>query len=145
MLVSDIRAIHNDPILNVISGGKKSVELRTGVYLIHHFGCSNFLCGYEDYPEFEGNDEGYEGYRGPYGVCDSLEQLLEKYPELEADGRKFLVTLHEVKRSEQSPTGGWRWHKWGEYIGTQEPQCEYLYDEPKIESVFVYHIYERKD
>lgn len=136
MLVSDSRAINNDPILNIISGGKQSVELQTGVYLIHHFGCSNFLRGFEDYPEF-GDD------RGPYGVCDSLEQLLEKYPELEAPGRGFLVTLHEVKKSEQSPQGGWRWHKWGEYIGTQNPTREYLYDEPAIESVFVYHIYEK--
>ena len=136
MLIDNQGVISCDPILNIISGGKKSVKLQTGVYLIHHFGSSNFLRGFEDYPEFDDD-------RGPYGVCDSLEQLLAKYPELEAPGREFVVTLHEVKKSEQSSDGGWRWHKWGEYIGTQNPTCEYLYDEPNIDSVFVYHIYEK--
>jgi hypothetical protein len=40
--------------------------------------------------------------------------------------------------------GGWRWHKWGPYIGTQEPKCEYIHDEPEIEEVFTYHVYELK-
>jgi hypothetical protein len=39
----------------------------------------------------------------------------------------------------------WRWHKWGEYIGTKNPQHEYLYDEDEsIQEVFCYHIYKRK-
>jgi len=48
-----------------------------------------------------------------------------------------------VIRKDLEPTdGGWRWHKWGEYIGTQNPQMEYIHDEPEIEKVYVYHIYE---
>lgn len=141
MLVACDAVLRPDVILDMISGGEKASEMQTGIYRIGHFGCSNFLPGFEDYPEFGSIDD--EEYRGPYGVCDSAAQLLEKYPELEAPGRSFVVTLKEVKKSEQSSDGGWRWHKWGEYIGTQGPTREYLYDEPLIESVFVYHIYEK--
>ena len=40
---------------------------------------------------------------------------------------------------------GWRWHKWGPYIGTQDPQCEYLADEPEIKEVFVYRFIQLHD
>jgi hypothetical protein len=30
----------------------------------------------------------------------------------------------------------------GEYLGTQNPQCEYLYDEPDIEEVYIFEIVE---
>ena len=36
----------------------------------------------------------------------------------------------------------WRWHKWGPYIGTKEPKCEYLYDEPEIDKVVIFELYE---
>lgn len=48
----------------------------------------------------------------------------------------------KMERCEQYPEGGWRWHKWGPYIGVQNPQCEYLYDEKNIDVVYTYHIYE---
>jgi len=139
VLIDNHRVINCDPILNIISGGRPSVQLQTGIYEVHHFGCSNFLgIGFNDYPEFED-----EEYRGPYGVCDNIENLLAVYPELEAMGRQFVVTLTPVVKSEQSPQGGWRWHKWGDYIGSQKPTCEYLFNEPIIDKVYVFHIYER--
>ncbi|MNC81295.1 hypothetical protein D3C75_1343800 [compost metagenome] len=58
--------------------------------------------------------------------------------------RKFVVSLAEIRKDEQPEQWGWRWEKWGEYIGTQNSQADYLYDEPEIERVFVYHIYEIK-
>ena len=76
-----------------------------------------------------------------YGVCDNFEQILEKYKALVEDTyRHYTIGLTEVKKSDQPDCGGWRWHKWGEYIGDHEPTCEYLYDEPIIEKVFVYSI-----
>jgi len=84
---------------------------------------------------------GYD-IRDNYGVCDNIDQILNKYPELQNSDRKFIVSLVSMLKSEQSKSGGWRWHKWGEYIGEQNPTHEYLYDEPEIEEVFVYHIYE---
>ena len=78
-----------------------------------------------------------------YGVCDNYKQVLEKYKDLLNDANKnYVVGLSTVKREAQSSEGGWRWHKWGEYIGNQNPQHEYLYDDTHIDKVYCYHIYE---
>jgi hypothetical protein len=47
-----------------------------------------------------------------YGVCDSPAQFAKKYPAFR--GRVFMTV---VKRADQSSWGGWRWHKWGRYVG----------------------------
>ena len=81
--------------------------------------------------------------RVEYGVCDNYEQVLEKYKYILNDTNKnYVVGLSTVKRENQSSEGGWRWHKWGEYIGNQNPQHEYLYDDTHIDKVYCYHIYE---
>ena len=80
----------------------------------------------------------------PYGVCDNWEQVLSKCdrikPYLESP-EPFVVIVSEIRKESQPENGGWRWHKWGEYIGDKEPQCEYLHDEPDIDSVFVFGVY----
>jgi hypothetical protein len=124
-------------ILDCIAGGRKAELIQEGIYKVHHFGSSNFPHGYESYPDFANEDF------NAYGVCDNVEQLLEACPELRGSDRKFTVMLTPIVKSEQSSDGGWRWHKWGPYIGTQNPQYEYIYDEKDIEQVFVYHIYEK--
>lgn len=130
--------MRTDPILEMVaringrSGNAR--EIRQGIYEIGHFGGSDFLRGYERYPKTT---------VGPYGVCDSVEQLLAACPELEAHGREFVVTVTTIRKADEPADGGWRWHKWGEYIGTQNPQCEYIHDEPSIEQVLCFHIYER--
>ena len=151
-----------DPILSMIASinGNDPVsrEERTGIYRIGHFGSSDFLRSWEQYPDFDPipvtddmpahmKEDAWEGgvSRNAYGVCDSIEQLLKHFPELEAPGREFVVTLSEVRKDNQPSSGGWRWHKWGPYIGAHDPQYEYLYDEVGIEAVLVYHIYERID
>ena len=138
MLISERAVMLRHPILTIVaeSNGRSgnTEELRTGVYEIGHFGSSNFMSDYESYPETT---------VGPYGVCDTVEQLLAACPELEAPGREFVVTVTTIRKANEPSSGGWRWHKWGEYIGTQEPQCEYIHDEPNIEEVLVFHIYER--
>ena len=138
MLISERAVMFRHPILAIVaeangrSGDTK--ELRTGVYEIGHFGSSHFLRDYESYPETT---------VGPYGVCDTVEQLLAACPELEAPGREFVVTVTTIRKANEPSNYGWRWHKWGEYIGTHEPQCEYIHDELDIEEVLVFHIYER--
>ncbi len=79
-----------------------------------------------------------------YGVCDSVEQFKELYLEvLTNDPRQLVVSLTRVGKEEQSDWGGWRWHKWGTYVGTKYPQHEYLYDEDDtIMEVYCFHIYE---
>lgn len=37
--------------------------------------------------------------------------------------------------------GGWRWEKWGPYIGTQRSVADYLHDEPDIDYVYTFHVY----
>ena len=88
-------------------------------------------------PEFLTNDSAWY-----YGVCDGIENLLEVIPELLSPDREFVVLLHKITRSGQPRYEGWRWHKWGDYIGTQTPTTEYIYDEPIIDLVYCYHIYE---
>lgn len=84
--------------------------------------------------------------KSSYGVCDSVEQFLESdvYKFFNELPYEFVASLVEVKKSEQDSDGGWRWHKWGPYIGKHERKCEYLYDEDGIESVFCFHIILRK-
>jgi hypothetical protein len=77
-----------------------------------------------------------------YGVCDSWRQIVERWPIIVESERRFVIGVTRVRRVDQSPEGGWRWHKWGFYIGTHEPQREYLYDEEGIEQVWCFHIYE---
>lgn len=81
-----------------------------------------------------------KNYIGSYGVVDSVEQLL-KLHDFENDPRNLVISLTEIKKSEQPSEGGWRWHKWGQYYGTHKIECEYLYDEKDIEQVYVYHVY----
>lgn len=77
------------------------------------------------------------------GVCDNYHQITEKYKEILSNPEKnYVIGLSTVKRENQSEDGGWRWHKWGSYIGTQNPQHEYLYDDKHIDKVFCFHIYE---
>ena len=137
MLIREPKAMRSDQILAMISavrGGSEAEQVHLGVYQISHFGGSHFLDEYDHYPDTA---------VGPYGVCDTVEQLLAACPELEAPGREFVVTVTAIRKADEPPQGGWRWHKWGEYIGTQTPQCEYIYDEPNIEEVLCFHIYER--
>jgi hypothetical protein len=80
---------------------------------------------------------------GAYGVCDTIEQVVLKYQKcLELPDRHFIIMFHGILQRDQPEDGGWRWHKWGEYVGIQKPQCEYIYDEPLIDRVLIYHIYE---
>lgn len=131
-----------DPIAQLIAevngNSSDTIELEAGVYQIGHFNFENEL------PVNLSFDEKYPDLScGSYGVCDHYGQIFAKIPELlNSQERAFIVSVTEIVAKDQSPEGGWRWHKWGGYIGNHEPQCEYIYDEPEIEKVYVYHIYE---
>lgn len=75
-----------------------------------------------------------------YGVADNMEQVIEYYNE-NADGCFHGNHVIFVKEINKNSCCGWRWHKWGEYIGKQNPCCEYLEDEPEIEKVVCFSIY----
>jgi len=85
-----------------------------------------------------------DGLLPSYGVCDGVADILNhpQYSEVLADRiRVFTILLNEIRREYEGP-GGWRWEKNGVYIGTRTPQSDYLYSEPDIESVYVFHIIE---
>jgi hypothetical protein len=145
MLINDDKAISDESgmlaIIATMNGNDPDPKrLQQGVYQIGHFGMSGpgGMELYNEWPDLKG--------LCCYGVCDNVEQILKACPELKkSQTRSFMITLTPVKRANQPSEGGWRWHKWGEYIGDHDPQCEYIYDEKGIEQVFVYHIYERKN
>ena len=84
--------------------------------------------------------------RNNYGVCDNYKQILKRYPELKKDKqRKFLVGMTPIIRKHQPERNGWRWCKWGSYIGKHKPTSEYIYDDENIDMVYVFHIYEVED
>lgn len=76
---------------------------------------------YKIFPNFE---------KQTYGVADNIEQIKEYYEEEISDKiKKYAICVTPVLQKHQSEKDGWRWHKWGKYIGKLNPQCEYLYDE----------------
>lgn len=76
-----------------------------------------------------------------YGICDNYQQVLDEYPELQNSGN-YLIELTLIEKSKQLAIGGWKWNSFGNYIGNQNPQEEYLYDEPVIEQIYCFRIYE---
>lgn len=81
----------------------------------------------------------------PYGVCDNYQQILNRVKGINEyindKDNTYVIILYKVKKSEQPETGGWRWHKWGPYIGDHEITTEYLYDEDDIDFVYTFSIY----
>ncbi len=146
MLIDEPRVLRRDFLLDIVGDGKPSTRVSTGVYEVGNYGSSEFLRpGYYrfyDAPQLRDKDD--EEFSN-YGVCDDVKQIIERCPTIERDpNRKFVITLKAVIADEQPRSGGWRWHKWGPYIGVHEPQCEYLHDEPEIQKVYVYHVFEKE-
>lgn len=70
--------------------------------------------------------------KSTYGVADNIEQIKEYYrSEIDDPDKKYMISVTPVGQDKENrgKGGGWRWHKWGPYIGKLEPQCEYLDDE----------------
>lgn len=93
-----------------------------------------------------GHDDEYENLNihYPYGVCDDYRQILERDNNITKwinSDDHFIIVLTKISKKNEPETGGWRWHKWGKYIGDHVPQHEYLYDEPDIDYVYVYQMY----
>lgn len=72
-------------------------------------------------------------HKSPYGVADSLEQIKEYYKEeIDDPVNRYVIHIDGgvfQDKENKGKGGGWRWHKWGPYIGKLEPQYEYLDDE----------------
>lgn len=77
-----------------------------------------------------------------FGVADSVEQFLDRFPALLADERPLAVTFRRYHRDDPSAGPGWRWEAHGEYVGVHTRHHENLADEPEIEEVVVFQIHE---
>lgn len=132
-----------------------ATRLDAGVYQIPHFSFEILLACSDGILREGGDEEWYwdsddvpalPGGTPRYGVCDSVGQFMEKYGDaLKADAGSYCLSFTRVAKADQGPTGGWRWHKWGPYVGNGEPTTEYLYHEPKFDEVFVFEVHRRWD
>ncbi len=136
-------------------------EIEPGIYLTK----LNFHLGMGQYTEFKSIDShqrlGKDGLPKKYeqgssmvdyfnntvecyGIADNVEQIKEFYKEQINSDANIVISLTEIRKDKQPESGGWRWEKWGKYIGTKESQAEYIADEPEIDSVYVFHVYSVK-
>jgi hypothetical protein len=78
-----------------------------------------------------------------YGVADNLNQVRKHLLTfISHPTRQFCLSVTWIHKDDGS---GWRWHKWGGYIGKKKPKHEYLKDEgPDIQKVLVYNLHEVK-
>lgn len=81
-----------------------------------------------------------------FGVVDHWSQL--PLARLDDDERNLLVYLGRHRRADQPERGGWRWHKWGPYLGVHKPEnsteYEYLHDATDVVEVWSYCVVEVK-
>lgn len=128
-------------ILSFIGQEGEAIKQETGIFLSKSFSFGSSIKNKKnDYFNFSNNIE----YLSFYGVCDTIEQVKKKYKHWLNDAvLKFCVSFTKVTKSKQPSIGGWRWHKFGEYIGDKNSEFEYLYDEnDDIQEVYCYHIYQ---
>jgi hypothetical protein len=138
MLISHEDALATNSILSLmgkLNGNDfEPFEITQGIYMRPDFGSSSIMPGFNHCSDLQ---------ETPYGICDNYQQIITQHPEIHDEERSFVVILTPVRKEAQPSDGGWRWRKWGPYIGEQRQTCEYLYDEPDIDLVYVYHIYEK--
>jgi hypothetical protein len=132
--------LYKDPIMDIMSGGKEPINRGEGLIEIFHFASDIMLYGQNGDWKFK-----VEGI-SKYGVCDSIEQFIGKFKDLlEKEPRNLAVFFTHIAKDPENAGngGGWRWHKWGEYVGEGEPTTEYLDDEPEFENgVYTYKVHD---
>lgn len=74
------------------------------------------------------------------GLADNEDQVVEKFKHLADREEKFVIEMHPVYRKDEPDTHGFRFHKWGSYIGDREITMEYLYDQTDMDVIYVFQI-----
>ena len=129
----------NASVLIAIAAGPMEVKrLSLGLYQINHFSF-DLICKTQVYEVLDGIDN----VDSEYGICDSPAQFMAKFGYYLTESKRcFCVSFTEIRKEDQPREGGWRWRKWEPYVGVCERMADYLYDEPLIDRVFRYKIYE---
>jgi len=136
---------------------EKLMQYGTGIYQCN----VDFNFGYNEFLEFDIDkgivnipyEQSYEAFaptyhKAQYGVADSVDHIKEYFKEeIECPDKKYVIEVTPVYQDadNKGKGGGWRWHKWGEYIGKLNPKCEYLDDEEfgdDFEYVICFHLYQ---
>lgn len=141
-VVDKMKEIARDMNFDYTPQSDPRLLLETGIYQMRGF---NFMkqefnenikdYGLNDhlYTPGKGFSENYqEDYIQEYGVADSIEQIKKLYEkQINDPNKKYIITVTRVDQEikNKGKGGGWRWHKWGKYIGNLDPQYEYLDDE----------------
>lgn len=85
---------------------------------------------------------GYKAETIDYGLCDNATQVINKYNESVKGDKTYMIVLTPIFKADQPQDYGFRFHKWGEYIGVQNIEgYEYIYDSD-IDMIYVYSVYE---
>ncbi len=110
----------------------------TGIYQ------SSFPFNFPEEEFHEKLDHLWDNDKTPYGVADNIEQIKNHFcDEVNDPDNKYIIALTAVFQH-KGQKYGWRWHKWGEYIGKLNPMYEYLDDEdfgPDFKYVICFKIY----
>lgn len=125
-------------------GGGTPEQVEPGLFKCGHWNFDAYLS-----PEwtrdwdFEGEES--RGMPPEYGVCDSIGQFKRKYfDKLSSDPKhEYVVSFVHIQKALEPQQNGWRWCKWGEYVGEKEPKYEYLAHEPEITEVYTFHVYRK--
>lgn len=97
-----------------------------GVYEFRDFQSYNFVGRPKQY--YYESDDGFEWSIS--GVCDNYNQVKEVYDELLSnETKKYIIVLYKFQQKFEPVRWGWRWKKFGNYIGKHNIQHKYLYDE----------------
>jgi len=131
----------------------KTLHLEVGIYRCN----MDFNFTHEEFKEFKddnniSDDNSYNAFapnyeKAQYGVADSVEQIKEYFKEeIEDKNNKYFITVTYVFQDKENrgKGGGWRWHKWGTYIGKLNSEYEYLDDEDfgeEFKYVLCYHLF----
>lgn len=140
MTLIDPEIIHTDPLARFTSRDCPPVKINTGLFLVVGFNFHLYLNG--DWLDWAGHADRPSDLESWYGVCDSVEQFVKRFGStLESDPHGYCVSFTRVAKAEQPSAYGWRWCKWGPYVGEGEPTTEYLFDEPNFTEVFCFHVH----
>jgi hypothetical protein len=130
----------------------KRFIIEQGIY-IENFAYNFSEQEFEEFKDFKWEDR-YNIFpnfaKGTYGVADNIEQIKKYYQEeIDDTNNKFIITVSPEyqKKENKGKGGGWRWSKWGKYIGELDSKCEYLDDEDfgdDFEYILVFTLYKVK-
>jgi len=136
-------------------GCKKLVFIE--VHFPHNFPCEEFIEKLDafDYNELKAKEKNLTtgqlysktNWVVQYGVADNVDQIKEFYKkQIKNKKESFVIVITPVYQDKENKGkgGGWRWHKWGEYIGVLDPQREYLDDEDfgdDFKYILCFHLY----